>query len=630
MKTNPVTGLTEQPVVQRFVPGDRESFFEAQRRNRRATWRLSFVSLLATIVMGIPLALMITPLLYAAALLVADIVGIWIPLPPVFWRSAGELAHYGFFVFELMAQGKEANPQALAIGAAVLLVPGAFLSVGLWFGITALFQRAGVGGALLALKARDPNPSELKELQLSDVIQEIAIAAGLPAPRVVLIEASAANAACIGTSPNDARIIVSRGLIEQLNRDELEGALAHVIASIGNGDLRIAFRVTSVFETYGLLLSLINSPFGSESRRTLWRITRYALAKNKASDGGASEAAVVAQLLSRGAGIETDDIDRLFDTTTKKNSVLRSFRNFLLFPIFLTNFAIKLSLWVFSFSMLEPSMALLWRKRKYLADACAVQLTRNPDGLAEALRKINEDRGTVPGSAWAAHLFLVNPAGRDRMNDPEPHLKQQQTLARLWAASASEPASSPIGSLSPHATPVPASQIPLNEILATGRAALAGDQSARTRIMAFRQAAATALASPVEGLPDISDLAAAQQGDRGALRRLREFSEKMEVGPQAAGGSCGASASTSDFAGFFPSLKRRLKRLDRMGAHVGLEAGDRKAWIVIVALSLLLAPFVVLAAMLLLLLIAILTLSSLAFLAIWMAFIHEIFVVLPH
>lgn len=73
-------------------PRDRESFFDAQRRNRRATWRLSVVSALATIVMGIPVALTITPLLYAAVMLIAEVVSLWMPLPPVFWRDTGALA----------------------------------------------------------------------------------------------------------------------------------------------------------------------------------------------------------------------------------------------------------------------------------------------------------------------------------------------------------------------------------------------------------------------------------------------------------------------------------------------------------------------------------------------------------
>ena len=618
--------MATQSTTTVFVgPRDRESFFDAQRRNRRATWRLTTVSVLAVVVMGIPLALTITPLIYATALIVADIISIWLPLPASLWQRADELAHYGLQAIIWATQGQTANPHALLLGAAVLLLPGTVLSVGLWMGVNALFQRAGVGGALLALEAREPNQAELKELRLADVVQEMAIAAGLPAPRIMLIDAAAPNAAAIGTSPKNARIVISRGLIEQLNRDELEGALAHLVASIGNGDLRIAFRVTSVFETYGLLLALINAPFGSQSRRALWRIARYGLAGRKGDEASAEEAAAVASLLTRSADLETDDIDRLFDGASSKRSMFRSIGIFLLFPIFLTNFAIKLSLWFFSFSLLVPSLALLWRKRKYLADACAVQLTRNPDGLAEALRKLNSARGPIPGGDWAAHLFLVHPAGNDRMNDPKANAAQQETLARAWAASQA-------GGTSHSPSPAQANpQLLMSEIFATGQAAMTGDQNAMVRMVAFREAAATAFGIPADQLPSMEDLAAAQHGDRAALERLKNFGMKGAATRPEQGKSQPSSTSSSiAFTGFFPSLKRRLKQLDRMGAHVELEAGSGKAWIVIAALSVVLGPFALAAVALILILIAILTLASLAFLAIWMAFIHEIFVVLLH
>jgi len=615
------TNTSAAPMV---GPRDRESFFEAQRRNRRATWGLSVVSVLATVVMGIPLALTITPLLYAAALILADIVSIWAPLPPSFWQHADDIARYGMVAIGWLTQGKAANPQALALGAAVLLLPGAILSVGLWLGVNALFRRAGVGGALLALKAREPNQSELKELQLADVVQEMAIAAGLPAPKIMLIDAPAANAAAIGTSPNDARIVVSHGLLEQLNRDELEGALAHLVASIGNGDLRIAFRVTSVFETCGLLVAIVNSPFGSRSRGTLWRIVRYGLFGKRDTESSAQEAAAVATLLTRSAGLETDDIDNFFDTTSRKKSVFRSIRNFLFFPIFFTNMAIKLSLWFFSFSMLEPSMALLWRKRKYLADACAVQLTRNPDGLAEALRKLNSDRGPIPGGSWASHLFLVSPAASDRMSDPKANAAQQQMWVQMWAASE---ASKTSNSSPPAPTDLPSV---MKQVTATGSAAMAGDANAMARMTAFRQAAATALGKSVDEMPNLADIAAAQHGDKVALQHLAEFSNKMKANQPAASDSQETTDSSSSFAGFFPSLKRRLKRLDRMGAHVELESDGGKSWIVIVVLAVFLGPFALAALALLLLLIAIMVLASLAFLMVWMAFIHELFVVFLH
>ncbi|MGH9735337.1 MAG: M48 family metalloprotease [Candidatus Acidiferrales bacterium] len=624
MTTDHTMGLAGSSAGERFLPRDRESFFEAQRRNRHATWRLSTVAVLASVIMGIPLALTITPLLYAAALIVADIVNVWMPLPAVFWHRADEIAQYGLSAFHWLLQPNSGSPPALAIGLCVLLLPGAALSVGLWLGVNALFRRAGVGGALLALKAREPNQSDLKELQLADVVQEMAIASGLPAPRIMLIDTSAANAAAIGTSPDDARIVVSRGLIERLSRDELEGALAHLVASIGNGDLRIAFRVTSVFETCGLLVAVINSPFGSRSRSTLWRIVRYGLGRN-VGEASAQEAAAVATLLTRGADMGTDDIDDLF--TPKKKSVLRSIRNVLLFPIFFTNAAIKLSLWFFSFSMLEPSMALLWRKRKYLADACAVQMTRNPDGLAEALRKLNADRGPIPGGAWAAHLFLVSPAGSDRVNDPKADSEQKQALARIWMASA--PATNNADP-DPAAARATANPLVIAEIVATGRAAMAGDQTAVARMMAFRQAAATALGKPVDELPDVSDFIAAQHGDKAALHRLQQFDHSMNGRQPEADSKESSESSSSNFAGFFPSLRRRLKRLDRMGAHVELEADDGKSWIIIAALSIILGPFALAALVLLVLLIAIMVMASVAFLTIWMAVIHKLFLVFLH
>jgi len=225
---------------------DRTSFFDAQRRNRRATWRLSVVSILAAVVMGIPLALIVTPLLYAITLIAAFVLNYFQPLPANFWLQADRLAHFAAIAGNWLFNHQPADPVSLATGATVLLLPGGTLSVALWLGVNALFERAGVGGALLALKAREPNPADVHELRLADVVQEMAIAAGVPAPCILVIDAPAANAAVIGTSPEDARIVVTRGLVECLNRDELEGALAHLVASIGNGDLKIAFRVTSV------------------------------------------------------------------------------------------------------------------------------------------------------------------------------------------------------------------------------------------------------------------------------------------------------------------------------------------------------------------------------------------------
>ena len=613
--------MNSSTAEQRFVPRDRESFFDAQRRNRRATWRMSALCVLAAVVMGIPLALVITPVLYAAALIVADVVNLFSPLPSSLWQQASEVARFGFVALNWLLGHGPADSRELAIGAAVMLLPGAALSLVVWLGLNALFRHGGVGGALLALKAREPNQTDLKELQLADVVQEMAIAAGIPAPRVSLTDAPAANAAVIGTSPADAHVVVTRGLIDALNRDEIEGALADLIASVSNGDLRIAFRMTALLETCGLLVAMINSPFGSQSRRTLWRILRYGLGASR-KDGSAQEAAAVADILARSVTLDTDDIDRMFDSTRKK-SVFRSIRDFLLFPIFFTNLAIKLSLWFFSGAVLGPSMSLLWRTRRYLADASAVQLTRNPDGLASALQKLSTDSGAIPGAGWASHLFIVSPGTTNTSTKPNP--RQQQILAQAWAASAAQTA----GAQAP-GSPADFAAV-FRDFMATQRAAFSGDAQALARLRSARQALSTLDPALASQMPDPADLMAARQGDRAAIARLRILHRASgSIASEGAATDESSGMSSITFLGFHPSLKRRLKRLDRMGARADLGVADRKMSIVTAIFSLIFAPFFVALVALFLLLIAIMILSSLTFLVIWLVFIHALFCLFVH
>jgi Zn-dependent protease with chaperone function len=604
-------------VAQHYLPRDRESFFDAQKRNRRATWRISVLCVVAAVVLGIPLALIVTPLLYALVLIGADILNYFWLLPHAFWQLATEFARSGISALGWLIDHKPVDPQTLILGAIVMLLPGMFLSLALWLGIGLLFRRSGVGGALLALNAREPHQNELKELQLADVVQEMAIAAGVSPPRVMLIDSPGANAAAIGSSASDARIIVSRRLLDDLTRDELEGILAHLIGSIGNGDLRIAFRITSVFETCGLLVAFINSPFGPRSRRLLWRIVRYGFTR----DGGtaAKEAAAVADLLARNIALDTNDIDRFFDPTTKK-SRLRGIRNFILFPIFFTNAAMKLSLWFFSSAMLGPAVALLWRTRQYLADASAVQLTRNPNGLATALQKLNEAPGEIPGGDWASHLFVVSPKPGDHPAASVPDSRERLLLAQAWVASGQQTGQT--------STDFAAADFRTlqSEFSTTFRAALAGDVQATSRIRAAYQAVAAADPALASQIPDPDDLLGIPRGDKAALVRLRARQRGSHARSQAQNDDQSSSISSVSILGFHPSVKRRLKRLARMGANVQFAASEPKAWIVGFILSVIFAPLLLLIAALFLLLIAVMTMASFAFLAVWVAAIHKIFV----
>jgi hypothetical protein len=430
----------------------------------------------------------------------------------------------------------------------------------------------------------------------------------------MLIDAPGANACCIGASPTDARLIVSRRLIEDLSRDELEGVVAHLIGSIGNGDLRISMRMMAVFEACGVLMALTNAPFGPQSRRILWRLARYSLRRR---DCNPQEAVVVADLLTRSAGLEVDDIDNFFDATGKK-SLLRSIRNFIFFPIFFTNTAVKLLLWFFSWALLGPSMGLLWHTRKYLADASAVQLTRDPDGLARALQKLNDEPGEIPRGDWAAHLFLVRP--KRSGGTFATSTQQRQMLAQAWAASANT-ASAPMPTNSADFATMS------RQLSETMRAAFGGDTRAAARPRSLYQTVSTADPELAAQFPNPDDLIAARAGDLDAVSRLQASRPSRTAMGQAGKQNDQASSvsETPSLIGFHASVQRRLRRLVRLGAHIDPGGQDRKARVLILVLPLLLAPLAVLAVALLLLLIAVMTMASLTFVVMWLAVIHKLF-----
>src|SRR5262245_16646749 len=502
-----------------FAPLHPETFFRAQKRNRRATWRMSALGAFAAFIMGIPLTLALTPLVYAGTLIVADIVDHFSPLPPEFWQSANAFARLGVRVGDYLFNHKGTlDPQELAVALAAALLPGMVIAFGLWVGMMALFRRGGVGGALASLNAREPNQADLKELQLADVVQEMAIAAGLPAPKLMLIDSGGANAAAIGTSAHDARIVISRRLIDDLSRDQLQALLAHMIGSIGNGDLRIAFTVTSVFETCGLLVTLINSPFGGQSRRTLWRIIRYTFGRSSSEAAKAAEADAVAGLLAGNLDVDSTDIDRFFNSP-QKGGIIRKFLRLVFFPIQFTNLAIEITLWFFNTALLGPCMALVWRTRRYLADASAVELTRNPDALAGALERLSQDNSAISGGAWASHLFVINPSGDRSVSGLAPSATEMRQAVEAWAKSQGGATTVPS---SPGGSPLDYAQVK-KEMMAVGLAAVGGDPQAADRVQTFIRTMAEAHGDDAASLhiPNLADVAAARRGDRAAIARLQ-------------------------------------------------------------------------------------------------------------
>jgi Zn-dependent protease with chaperone function len=438
-------------------PSSRESFFAVQQRQQRARWLYAVLAVLTVIVTGIPLSIALAPMLYVAIFPIATIMVAWYPHSLV-WG----LLRYGVpFMIPVLAitmfssldysvhqsatgmtevhgnfhtgTGSTAPPDpwtdpvtrhgtmpgfgpALLLAAVLLALPGSVLLLAIWYVVRRVFHRAGVGGVLLALGARPPDGERLEEQRLVDAVQEMAVAAALPAPRVMIIDrdvaGDAANAAAIGSSIFDATIIVTRPLLEDLTRDQTQAVIACVVASIGNGDLRIAFLLLSMFETLGLARLAIHGTHRSDARRTLARFVRLGMrpawAKQTETARKAEEQAVMA-LVARAAGTPP---------AAPAGAVVRAAKRALgwlftpvLIPLNWMARTIGVIVALSARFFAGPVIAAMWRRRQMLADAMAVQLTRNPDALAGALLRMDDVGVVVPHASAVSHLFAAWPPG---------------------------------------------------------------------------------------------------------------------------------------------------------------------------------------------------------------------------
>jgi Zn-dependent protease with chaperone function len=435
----------------------------------------------------------------------------------------------------------------------------------------------------------------------------------------MLIDSPGANAAAIGTSAEDAHLVLCRRLLDDLTREQLQALIGHLVSSVGNGDLRIAFTVTSVFETCGLIVTLINAPFGRQSRHTLWRMLGYAV---RGGPGKAAAAEEVAELLADTLDMGSTDIDRFFNSG--RPGLIRKFLRFIFFPFLFTNAAVELTLWFFLNLLLGPCMALLWRTRRYLADAGAVELTRNPDALAGALQSLSEDTTAVAGGHWASHLFVVNPGGDSSLRGDTPSGEQQRKFLEAWRATAGagSSAASPTGAA---ASPPADFASARREMMSLAMAAAIGNADAVTRLQSFAGAMGMDPAV-LHNMPNLNDLMAAQRGDRAALARVRiqRQSRQRQQGETRSGQT---GLQQVSFVSFHPPLNKRAKRLQRMGARLAAPSrhGGLGTKIVIAVLYLILGPLLLAAGVMMLFVVALMIGLNLLFLALWLAVIHWAF-----
>ena len=349
---------------------EREDFIAAQRRHRAASRGYALLSVFAMALQGLPFGLVVSPLLIGVAVLVVDVVNLVVPVPD-------PLAA----VVPILAGG---NVSTAVLAVTALLLPGAVWLVILWWVIHRRVLRTGGASVLQTIGARDPT-GDLAELQGRNVVEEMAIAAALPAPAVKVLDSAAVNAGAIGTSIDDAEVVVTRGLLDACNRAETQAVAGHLIAVIGNGDLRIGHAVLAYLMTYNLARALLLWPFDRGSRRLLAQVWRALRRDAAPSAEGAAVNALTSRLLA-----EDDDINPLLGL-----------------PAMIIDLAWGVLQFISNLFIVGPLLALPWRRRRYLADATAVQLTRLPDALARALEHMVEHDNVIPGAGCTAPLFIT-------------------------------------------------------------------------------------------------------------------------------------------------------------------------------------------------------------------------------
>jgi Zn-dependent protease with chaperone function len=332
-------------------------------------------------------------------------------------------------------------PRDLLIGLFVL--PGLLAMLLLWAVVRWIFRRAGVGGVLRRLKTRPPNADDVAELRLTNMIEEIAVAAGVPPPRVLLVDAKAANVAAAGLTMADSTVVATRGFATRLPRDAQQAVIAHVMGSVGNGDLTVAAEILTLLQTWGLVSLLLEAPLVGTARDYLRRVARTAREELRGGAGASSRELAVDTLLA-GADFERVDSDEFEELPDLHPLVALFGYGPVLMTVGPAAIVGKGIIWL-TVMLVSPFVSLLWRIRRKLADATAVELTRQPDALAGAYRKLAGMNVKVPGAVAVHWLFPVWDPKVDRdQTRPEVttglmhmHLPLEPRLRRLERLGAS-------------------------------------------------------------------------------------------------------------------------------------------------------------------------------------------------
>jgi heat shock protein HtpX len=288
------------------------------------------------------------------------------------------------FVFFVLAVGVSFLFQvafnALASGGEISAFPHAGVYLFSFISLVSLIyylRYMGQGGSVVAesmggirIEANERHSPKVE--MLLNIVQELAIASRQPMPAVYVIQANEINAFAAGITPEKAAITVTTGALEQLNREELQGVIAHEFGHVAGGDMKVGMRLAALLMGFFLLFSI-----------GLRLLQGSFFSRNDDKKGGSF---VLIALMILAAGC---------------------------------------ILW-FAGSILRACVS---REREYHADASAVEYTRNPNGITSALRKIqavNEQVHDMPKSGLGySHLYLDNRHFMSRLFATHPPLSKR-------------------------------------------------------------------------------------------------------------------------------------------------------------------------------------------------------------
>jgi len=276
------------------------------------------------------------------------------------------VAVYGIVAGLMMYLGESPSFWMPSTFALTAVVTGGMMGMGSLYKTMQLSGGGSVVARDMGGRQIDSHTTDRDERRYVNIVEEMAIASGVPVPEIwIMDEEMGINAFAAGTEPGNAVVAVTRGCIQRLTRDELQGVVAHEFSHILNGDMRLNMRLMGFL--FGILMiSMIG--------KMLFHALRFMPMRSSRNDKNGGAAGVAIAILVAGVGL-----------------------------------MIVGSIGVFFARMIQAAIS---RQREFLADASAVQFTRNPDGIANALKKIGgfSDGSKIisPKAEEASHLFFAD------------------------------------------------------------------------------------------------------------------------------------------------------------------------------------------------------------------------------